>query len=146
MVIKKISNKLYSDEDELPDIVENESEIKFDYGETGSDIPELNTFQAANDQVAIEEAIPSKPLRDAVPNEIDNIMSSGNPDVVRKYLFENKGINISKSQALDVIKNYNAPKITEGSGVVKSESTQNKAAFAMEQELDVLKKQLWCQT
>lgn len=142
MVIKKISNKLYSDEDGLPDIVENESEIKFDYGETGSDTPELNAFQAANDQVAIEEAIPSKPLRDAVPNEIDNIMSSGNPDVVKKYLFENYDININKSKALEVIKNYNAPKITEGSGVVKSESTQNKAAFAMEQELDVLKKQL----
>lgn len=142
MVIKKISNKLYSDEDGLPDIVENESEIKFDYGETGSDTPELNAFQAANDQVAIEEALPSKPLRDAVPNEIENIMSSNNPDVVRKYLFESRGINISKSQALEVIKKYNAPKITEGSGVVKSESTQNKAAFAMEQELDVLKKQL----
>ena len=142
MRINKISNKLYSDENELPDIVENESEIKFDYGETGSDIPELNAFQSANDQVAIEEAIPSKPLRDAVPNEIDNIMNSGNPDVVRKYLFENRGINISKSKALDVIKKFNAPKMIEGSGVVKSESTQNKAVFAMEEELDVLKKQL----
>ena len=142
MRINKISNKLYSDEDGLPDIVENESEIKFDYGETGSDTPELNAFQAANDQVAIEEVLPSKPLRDALPNEIENVMSSNNPDVVRKYLFESKGINISKSQALEVIEKFNAPKITEGSGVVKSESTQNKAAFAMEQELDVLKKQL----
>tara|TARA_B100001094_G_scaffold297659_1_gene320936 strand:+ start:1234 stop:3267 length:2034 start_codon:yes stop_codon:yes gene_type:complete len=142
MAINKVSNKLYSDEDGLPDIVENESEIKFDYGETGSDTPELNAFQAANDQVAIEEAIASKPLRDAVPTEIENVINSNNPDVVKKYLFESKGINISKSQALDVIKRFNAPKITEGSGRVRSESTQIKSTFAMEQELDVLKKQL----
>ena len=142
MRINKISNKLYSDEDGLPDIVENETEIKFDYGETGSDTPELNAFQSANDQVAIEEAIASKPLRDAPPSEIDNVINSNNPDVVKKYLFESKGINISKSQALDVIKRFNAPKITEGSGRVRSESTQIKSTFAMEQELDVLKKQL----
>tara|TARA_R100001463_G_scaffold5768_3_gene19381 strand:+ start:365 stop:2404 length:2040 start_codon:yes stop_codon:yes gene_type:complete len=144
MRINKISNKLYSDEDALPDIVENETEIKFDYGETGSDTPELNAFQSANDQVAIEEAIPSQ---DNIQNtikktEIEQVMSSNNPDVIKKYLWESRRMNVSKSTALDIIKRFNASKITEGSGRVRSESTQIKSTFAMEQELDVLKKQL----
>lgn len=144
---KNITNKLYYDDTDVPDIentIDDVELVEIDYGNTGSDAPEMNAYQSANDQVAIEEAIPSKDnIEDTIKKtEIEQIMSSNNPDIVRNYLRDSRGINLSKSQALEVIKRFNAPKITEGSGRVRSESTQIKSTFAMEQELDVLKKQL----
>ena len=142
---KNITNKLYYDDTDVPDIentIDDVELVEIDYGNTGSDAPEMNAYQSANDQVAIEEAIPSKDnIEDTIKKtEIEQIMSSNNPDIVRNYLRDSRGINLSKSQALEVIKRFNAPKITEGSGRVRSESTQIKSTFAMEQELDVLKK------
>ena len=149
MVIKKINtNKLYSSENDVPEIENFMDDVDFveiEYDNVGSDSPEkLTPFQDANDQLAIEEALPSKESTQDIiaKSEIEQVISSNNPDIVRKYISDTKGINLSKSQALDVIERFNNPRITEGSGRVRSESAQNKAVFGLEQELEVLKKQL----
>ena len=149
MVIKKINtNKLYSSENdvlEIENFIDDADFAEIEYDNVGSDSPEkLTPFQDANDQLAIEEALPSKESTQDIiaKSEIEQVISSNNPDIVRKYIYDTKGINLSKSQALDVIERFNNPRITEGSGRVRSESAQNKAVFGLEQELEVLKKQL----
>jgi hypothetical protein len=93
MVIKKINtNKLYSSENDVPEIenfIDNESEIEnfiddadfaeIEYDDVGSDAPEkLTPFQDANDQLAIEEALPSKESTQDIiaKSEIEQVISS----------------------------------------------------------------------